>query len=198
MCAELLKSKAFFYVLMYQFITGVLSSINTTAGGLVKNYWAGVRNLQNSIFSLVGNALFAIGLTLVRSRGLNVSWRVMLGVTTVFLNCVDMPFVFLTVFDVVRNQYFYLGETVLIEARPAPCSLLTVSLQFLAATVGRRVPFKSVRCHRHRRRYWRHRRHRRHRPPPHLPPLLLPLLHTPVPRFSPRCRRRRTSLSRRT
>ena len=78
-----------------------------------------MRNLQNSIFSLVGHALFAIGLTLVRSRGLNVSWRVMLGVTTVFLNFVDMPFVFLTVFDVVRNQYFYLGETVLIEVPAA-------------------------------------------------------------------------------
>ena len=39
----------------------------------------------------------------------------MLLVTTLFLNLVDMPFVFLTVFNVVRNQYFYLGETVLIE-----------------------------------------------------------------------------------
>ena len=33
----------------------------------------------------------------------------------ILLNCIDMPFVFLTVFDVVRNQYFYLGETVLVE-----------------------------------------------------------------------------------
>jgi len=39
----------------------------------------------------------------------------MLGLTTVFLNLVDMPFVFLTVWDVVRNQYFYLGEAVLYE-----------------------------------------------------------------------------------
>ena len=30
-----------------------------------------------------------------------------------------MPFVFLTVFDVVRNQYFYLGETVLVEVPAA-------------------------------------------------------------------------------
>ena len=29
------------------------------------------------------------------------------------LNLIDMVFVFSTVFDVVRNQYFYLGETVL-------------------------------------------------------------------------------------
>ena len=39
----------------------------------------------------------------------------MLLVTTVFLNVVDMPFTFCTIFDVVRDQYFYLGETVLVE-----------------------------------------------------------------------------------
>ena len=37
----------------------------------------------------------------------------MLALTTIFLNFIDMPFTFLTIFNVVRNQYFYLGETVL-------------------------------------------------------------------------------------
>ena len=35
------------------------------------------------------------------------------------LNVVDMPFVFLTIYSVIRNQYFYLGETVLIEVPAA-------------------------------------------------------------------------------
>ena len=39
----------------------------------------------------------------------------MLLTTGVLINLLDMPFVFLTVFDVVRNPYFYLGETVLVE-----------------------------------------------------------------------------------
>ncbi len=111
----LLRSRAFFFVVLYQFLTPVISDVSTTAGGLVKNYWAGVQNLQNQIFSLVGLGLFAAGLALVRAKFLNKSWRMMLLVTTLFLNLVDMPFVFLTVFNVVRNQYFYLGETVLIE-----------------------------------------------------------------------------------
>ena len=102
-------------MVLYQFLTPVISDVSTTAGGLVKNYWAGVQNLQNQIFSLVGLGLFAAGLALVRAKFLNKSWRMMLLVTTLFLNLVDMPFVFLTVFNVVRNQYFYLGETVLIE-----------------------------------------------------------------------------------
>ena len=35
------------------------------------------------------------------------------------LNVVDMPFVFLTIYSVIRNQYFYLGETVLYEVPSA-------------------------------------------------------------------------------
>jgi len=86
---------------------------------LVKNYWAGVQNLQNQLFSLVGSALFAFGLWLVNKYLLNYSWRAMLFSTTVLLNVMDMPFTFLTVYNIVRNQYFYLGETVLYEVPSA-------------------------------------------------------------------------------
>lgn len=39
----------------------------------------------------------------------------MLIVTTVSLYAIDAPFTLLTVFDIVRNQYFFLGETLLAE-----------------------------------------------------------------------------------
>ena len=112
---KLLTSKAMFYVIMYQFLSPVVGGIQTTAGGDVKRYWAGVKSLQNQLFSIVGSALFAFGLWLVKTRFLNTSWRLMLVTTSLFLNCIDMVFVFCTVYDVVRNQYFYLGETVLVE-----------------------------------------------------------------------------------
>ena len=119
LCGKLLQRKAFFYVMLFQFLSNLIASITTTAGGLVKNYWAGVQNLQNQLFSLVGSALFALGLWLVNKYLLNYSWRTMLFSTTVLLNVLDMPFTFLTVFNVVRNQYFYLGETVLYEVPSA-------------------------------------------------------------------------------
>jgi len=100
---------------LYQFLTSMIGQISTTAGGMVKNYWAGVQNLQNQLFSLVGNLLFGFGLYLVRKHFLNYSWRKMLLITSIGLNLVDMPFVFCTIYNIVRNQYFYLGETVLVE-----------------------------------------------------------------------------------
>jgi hypothetical protein len=67
------------------------------------------------MFTLVGLMLFALGLWLTKRNMLHVNWRWMIAGTVIFLNCVDMVFVFCTVYDVVRNQYFYLGETVIIE-----------------------------------------------------------------------------------
>lgn len=45
-----------------------------------------------------------VGLWLVRERFLNVSWRVIIIVTTIFVNVIDIPITLLTVYDVVRNQ----------------------------------------------------------------------------------------------
>jgi len=115
MAWELLKSKATFYIILYCFLGSAIGNISTPASGYVKTYWAGVENLQNQIFSLVGLLLFAGGLAMVKKWFLNTSWRMLLGVTIVTLQVVDSFFSTLTIFDIVRNQYFYLGETVLVE-----------------------------------------------------------------------------------
>ena len=113
-CWVLLQGKAFFYVVLYSFLSAAVATVTTTAQGNVQRYWAKVRNLQNQVFSMIGLGLFALGLYLVKRFFLHRSWRGMLLWTTIFLNVADSVFVFLTVFDVVRNQYFYLGETVLL------------------------------------------------------------------------------------
>merc|ERR1712167_488169 len=89
--------------------------MGTTAGGYVKSEWAGVQNIQNQMFTLVSCLVFAFGLYQVKKHFLNYSWRKMLLITTVILNATDMIIAFLTIFDVVRNQYFYLGESILDE-----------------------------------------------------------------------------------
>lgn len=59
--------------------------------------------------------LFAGGLGLVKKWFLNTSWRLLLSVTMVMLQLIDSVLSTLTIFDIVRNQYFYMGETVLVE-----------------------------------------------------------------------------------
>ena len=112
---ELLCSKAMFYVVCFQFLSAGVLSISTPATGEVKQHWAGVKNLPAQLFGVAGYGLFIAGLSLVRSRLLGVDWRLILLVSQASLQLIDMPFAFCTIFDVVRNQYFYLGETFLIE-----------------------------------------------------------------------------------
>ena len=49
----------------------------------------------------------------MRKHFLNFSWRKMLLITSIGLNLVDMPFVFLTIYNVIRNQ-------VRVRAKPNP------------------------------------------------------------------------------
>jgi hypothetical protein len=102
---RMLQSRAMLAVILFNFLTPMVGYISTTSGGMVKNYWAGVKNLQNQLFSIAGSALFAAGLWLVKRYFLNYSWRTMLLTTLVLINLIDMPFVFLTVFGIVRNQH---------------------------------------------------------------------------------------------
>mmetsp|Transcript_24276 Transcript_24276/g.31604 ORF Transcript_24276/g.31604 Transcript_24276/m.31604 type:complete len:379 (+) Transcript_24276:2-1138(+) len=112
---SLLRSRAFFMIVLFQFFSPLISGISTTAAGEVKQHWAKVQNLQHCLFSIIGLGLFALGLHLVKIYFLSYSWRSMTLVTTIFLNLIDMPFTFLTVYNIIRNQYFYLGEVLIIE-----------------------------------------------------------------------------------
>ena len=112
---QLLRSRAMLSVLLYQLFTPLVGGIYSTAAGEVKQHWARVKVLQNASFSLVGLLLFSYGLHVVKVHFLGVSWRRMTAYTTIFLNFLDMPFTFLTVFNVIRNQYFFLGEILVAE-----------------------------------------------------------------------------------
>ena len=95
-----------------------MQGISSTAGPEIQRVWADVENLQNQLFAIAGHGLFVLGLWLVRKYYLGASWRYMLAITLVVSNVIDMPFTFLTIFDVVRNQYFWLDDG-LLTAIPA-------------------------------------------------------------------------------
>jgi len=124
-CYALLSKRAVFYVAVYSLAHGTVGDINTTAGGNVAKIWAGVRNMQAALFGIVGASIFALGLHLVKTRLLAVNWRFIIIGTTVLLTAVDSVFTYLTIYDVVRNQYFFLGEMVIVMVPAAARFLMT-------------------------------------------------------------------------
>lgn len=80
---EMLESKAFFFVVLWQFFNPMIQYVATTAGSYVQRYWAGVESLQSNLFNIIGYVLFTLVLGVVRDRFLNASWRKMLALTTI-------------------------------------------------------------------------------------------------------------------
>lgn len=122
----LLCSRFFFSVVAFSFIYSGIGSIVTPAGVGVQRYWAQVQNLQKQMFRIISQAVFAIGLAFTRRYLLNYSWRKLLVVTAVVTSLIDICFMYPTIFGLLRNQYFYLGEAFLTE--------LPAAIQFVVTT----------------------------------------------------------------
>jgi hypothetical protein len=113
---SLLKSKAFFFVVLWQLLNPAIQYVHSTAYPLLKRYWAGVQALPNQVSAVVSYMIFSCAVWVVRERFLHASWRKMLCATTLVLVALDAPFALLTTFGVVRNQYFYLSNNLVTYA----------------------------------------------------------------------------------
>jgi len=126
MCYTALQSRAMFYVATYSIAHGAIGGISTTAAPNVTKVWAGVHTLQAQLFSVLALVIFATGLVLVKRYLLQANWRHVIAGTTVLLTLVDAVFVYCTIYDVVRDQYFYLGESAVVMV-PAAAKFLVTS-----------------------------------------------------------------------
>jgi len=69
--------------------------------------------------------IFALGLYMVKKCLLDANWRYVIAITTVLLTAIDAFFVYCTIYNVVRNQYFYLGESAIVMVPAAAKFLVT-------------------------------------------------------------------------
>ncbi|CAE8622165.1 unnamed protein product [Polarella glacialis] len=108
-----LRTKAVFCLVMFISAHQIVGGINTTASTSILVTWAGQRQLQRVLFSTAGYALVVGSVWMVRRYFLESSWRKMLIISTISMPLIDAVPTFLTIFDVIRNQYFFMGEELL-------------------------------------------------------------------------------------
>lgn len=113
----ILKNRAIWQIMAYKFCAGFFSSFNTTAENNVKKIWAKVTPLNTSIFDIIGNLLFAATMVGTGKWGLQWNWRTIIATTSIAAMVLDAIPTFITVFNVFRNQWFWLGMP-LIETLP--------------------------------------------------------------------------------
>ena len=104
---SLFQSRAVAGVGLFYFVRGVIAKLFTTAGMWVMMEWAGVKSLQMQLCSMFGVFASLFGSWLLQKYMLNVSWRKIMVVATVVGVALDAIPTFLTIFGVVRNEYFF-------------------------------------------------------------------------------------------
>jgi len=125
---DMMSTKAFLFVSMYIFCSSSVFAISTPATAWVALQWAGVKMLQRQIASILGVLVAILGTWLAKKYFLNTSWRKIVAITIVTTTMIDSVPQFLTIFDVIRNQYFYLGEPIAEIIPQAAANLVNVLL----------------------------------------------------------------------
>eukprot|EP00435_Cladocopium_sp_Y103_P071893 s30_g38.t1 len=133
----LMKSGAFMGILMFGFATQMMVHVNTTAGPLVKKNWAEVKVLPAQLYHMGSSVAEIAGVFLVKKYLLQSSWRRIFFSACVLAVILDAIPAFLTVFNIVRNQYFYLGEEILAALPMAAIKLVSGLVLIEMAEPGR-------------------------------------------------------------
>ncbi|KAF0699504.1 Aste57867_9926 [Aphanomyces stellatus] len=106
---ELLQKRVMWQICAFRFFSNVFQYIGTTADNGIQTYWAKVEPLNDSLQSLAGKAIFAVILTAVGKWGLHWNWRWVIALGSIGVIVIDSFVNFMTIWDVVRNQWFYTG-----------------------------------------------------------------------------------------
>ncbi|ETV69446.1 hypothetical protein H257_14820 [Aphanomyces astaci] len=106
---ESLQSRVTWQICLFRFVSNVFQGVRTTAGLPVSTYWAGVEPLNDSLSSIIGSLMFAGILVVVGKWGLNWNWRWTITAGTLGMIIIDGFVVYMTIWDVVRNQWFFTG-----------------------------------------------------------------------------------------
>lgn len=130
------QNSAMVQILAYRFFSGIFDGFAVTAGDPIQRYWARVHPLNESLFSVLGLVVFSAALYVTKSIGLGWNWRRVIALTTVSVIVLDAFVGMLTIWGVVRSQWFWLGTPILEELPQAINFLVSTFIVVELAELG--------------------------------------------------------------
>ena len=112
---KIVQQRAVWQIMAMKFFGGLFSSWQASPGNIVQKVWAEVAPITEAAFSIVGSVLFAVTLYATKRWGLQWDWRRTIIITTLFTIAIDTVVSYFTIFDIYRNQWFWLGVPILEE-----------------------------------------------------------------------------------
>ncbi|RLN94947.1 hypothetical protein BBJ28_00026086 [Nothophytophthora sp. Chile5] len=150
--SNLLQERVIYRYAAFRFFYNVSSSIAVTASSAIQSDWAKVEPLNSGIASMLTALLTLSGTYLIKSRGLSWNWRYIIIVCEICVVCIDALPTLLTIWDVYRSQWFWLGVPLVAEVPTAAagfvCQLFMLEIEntqgFEATLLGLGVTTESI------------------------------------------------------
>ena len=112
----LFKSKAFQQILVFQISVAILTAVSSPADSMIQRKWVGVDNLTNNVLvGVLGGVMFSVGSTVFAKYLIDYSWVATFAITTLVVVLANATVTYIVIFDVIRNQYFYLSDSLTVE-----------------------------------------------------------------------------------
>ena len=116
---ELVQKRAVYQIIFYNFFSGIFANFSYTASSPVQRYMVHVTPINNSLSSVFGELLFVAGISVVSKWGLHWNWRFIIVFTGIIVIVLDGICTFITIWDVFRSQWFWLGVPVAVNVPSA-------------------------------------------------------------------------------
>ena len=123
---RLLQRLSMWQVLLFEFIAEFCWSFSSSASLSVEVTWGKVRPFEKAIIGAFQSIFYMVFAVIGYKYLLTASWKRTFVVTTIWLLAVDMAVTFVTVYDVVRNEYFWLFMRCLVGPATALRYLVTI------------------------------------------------------------------------
>ncbi|KAG9417108.1 hypothetical protein AC1031_001498 [Aphanomyces cochlioides] len=122
---ELLEKRHIYRFLAFSFFYNVFTAVSVTSNNAIQSDWAGVEPLTSGIASMVTALLTVVGSWYSKKHGLSWNWRTVVITCQVGVVFIDAWPKFLTIWDVVRNQWLWLGVPLLEKIPEAVVTFIT-------------------------------------------------------------------------
>ncbi|KAG7395169.1 hypothetical protein PHYBOEH_004150 [Phytophthora boehmeriae] len=112
---KLMCTRAVYQVIAYNFFASIFASMTYTASSPVASIMVGVTPINSTISDILSNLLFMIGIMVTSKWGLHWNWRWMILGTAAVVIVVDFTVSLIVIWDVFRNQWFWLGPPIAVQ-----------------------------------------------------------------------------------
>lgn len=141
---KLLQHRVFFQVIAFRFFRQIFSRFGVTAESAIQSTYAQVEPLNEGLASVFSQGVAAFAVYAVRKWGLHWSWQVLVVASQFGVIFFDAAAVFITIWDVFRAQWFWLGMPLLEEFTAGIGDFVAALFVVEIADLGREATIMSL------------------------------------------------------